>query len=330
VAQQVVYVPGGYVVRYYPSPPPPPLSDAVPSWFALYFFLGFLALYLVVMAAVVVFSKPTTSGAEGVPLSGGLGGKQPGPRARSWMDLQRSGQEPPSLESIDKEIKKGFVRKVYSLLTTQLLLTVGINVGLIYAAFYCGDPHYPTDFAYYFVRESWITFVTLIGLLIVLCALFSYKNTYPANYILLFLFTAALAFTLSRTIIIYYSEGAGTTILLALAVTAGVFVGLTIFTMITPLDWNFLGPFLFAGIWLLLFWCIFAPLLYAYGGVSSGWALAFAIIGTILFSGFIIYDTNNIMRYMGVDDYVIACVELYLDVINLFMCILSIFQISSR
>ena len=68
-----------------------------------------------------------------------------------------------------------------------------------------------------------------------------------------------------------------------------------------------------------------APQLFIYGGVSNGWALFFGIVGTILFSGFIIYDTNNIMRYMGVDDYIIASIELYLDVINLFLCILTIF-----
>lgn len=44
-----------------------------------------------------------------------------------------------------------------------------------------------------------------------------------------------------------------------------------------------------------------------------------------MFSGFIIYDTNNIMRYIGIDDYIVAAIELYLDVINLFLCILSIF-----
>ena len=81
----------------------------------------------------------------------------------------------------------------------------------------------------------------------------------------------------------------------------------------------------FAGCFLMFFWCLFAPLLYIYGGVSNGWHLFFGIVGTILFSGFIIYDTNNIMRYMGVDDYVIAAIELYLDVINLFLCILTIF-----
>ena len=95
---------------------------------------------------------------------------------------------------------------------------------------------------------------------------------------------------------VYYSEGAGLNVLLAFAVTAGTFLALTLFTMITPVDWSFLAPFLFAGCFLMFFWCLFAPLLYIYGGVSNGWHLFFGIVGTILFSGFIIWDTNNIMR----------------------------------
>ena len=57
---------------------------------------------------------------------------------------------------------------------------------------------------------------------------------------------------------------------------------------------------------------------------------AFAIIGTIVFCGFIIYDTNNIMRYCGVDDYIIAAIELYLDVVNLFLFILQILSLTGN
>ena len=52
--------------------------------------------------------------------------------------------------------------------------------------------------------------------------------------------------------------------------------------------------------------------------------------GALLFSGYIIYDTYNIMNRMGPDDWVMACVELYLDVINLFLSILEIFSSSSN
>ena len=37
-----------------------------------------------------------------------------------------------------------------------------------------------------------------------------------------------------------------------------------------------------------------------------------------------------IMKHMGVDDYIIAAIELYLDVINLFLFLLSLLSASSR
>ena len=210
VCAEITYVPGGYIVTIAPSPPPPPLSDVKPNWTALYFFLGVLGMYLLVMGLVLWKgrAKPISAG-EGMPLNDKPSDSEapvtekgpatrPEGRARSWMELRQSGYEPPSLESIDKEIKKGFVRKIYSILGTQLLVTVAVCVIMIYSSFYKGDPYYPTSFGYYYIRQQWITFLVLILMLVVLCGLFSMKNIYPINYGLLSLFTVALSFTLGR------------------------------------------------------------------------------------------------------------------------------------
>ena len=50
----------------------------------------------------------------------------------------------------------------------------------------------------------------------------------------------------------------------------------------------------------------------------------------LLFSGFILYDTSNILRYYGTDEYVSATLALYLDVLNLFIALLSILGIMGR
>lgn len=131
-SQVVIFLPG-------PSPPPPPLSDAKADWLMLYCFLGLLVLWLLVMAGVLCFSYGATSSGEKLPLNGSHAPKvEASARPRSWMS---SNQPPQSLHTIDREIKKGFVRKVYSILATQLLITAGIAVGMIYASFYHGDPN---------------------------------------------------------------------------------------------------------------------------------------------------------------------------------------------
>jgi len=42
-------------------------------------------------------------------------------------------------------------------------------------------------------------------------------------------------------------------------------------------------------------------------------------------SGWIIYDTWQIMARLGPDDYILAVIDLYLDIINLFLFILDMF-----
>ena len=54
-----------------------------------------------------------------------------------------------------------------------------------------------------------------------------------------------------------------------------------------------------------------------------------SLFGAIVFCLFIIYDTNQIMMHFGVDDYIIAVIELYLDVINLFRYLLLFLVLSS-
>jgi len=50
-----------------------------------------------------------------------------------------------------------------------------------------------------------------------------------------------------------------------------------------------------------------------------------ARFGALLMSGWIIYDTWQIMARLGPDDYILAVIDLYLDIINLFLFILDMF-----
>jgi FtsH-binding integral membrane protein len=46
--------------------------------------------------------------------------------------------------------------------------------------------------------------------------------------------------------------------------------------------------------------------------------------GVVLFSGFILFDTSNILRHYDVQDYTSATLALYLDVLNLFLFLLRL------
>ena len=52
--------------------------------------------------------------------------------------------------------------------------------------------------------------------------------------------------------------------------------------------------------------------------------LGLSILGAVLFSGFIIYDTQLVMKHISPEDYIIAVLNLYLDIVNLFIKILKL------
>lgn len=54
-----------------------------------------------------------------------------------------------------------------------------------------------------------------------------------------------------------------------------------------------------------------------YGGLAS-----------IVFCGYIIYDTDNLIKRYTYDEYIWAAVALYLDIINLFLSLLTLFRAS--
>ena len=62
---------------------------------------------------------------------------------------------------------------------------------------------------------------------------------------------------------------------------------------------------------------------------NSKWVLD-GITGTIFLSGFIIFDTQMIMTRVSPEDYITTTIELYLDIINLFIEILKILEKINR
>ncbi|KAI3442003.1 uncharacterized protein J3R85_001580 [Psidium guajava] len=50
------------------------------------------------------------------------------------------------------------------------------------------------------------------------------------------------------------------------------------------------------------------------------------LLGSIIFAAFIVYDTNNLIKRFGYDEYIVAAVSIYLDIINLFLSLLYVFD----
>ncbi|UYV76197.1 TMBIM4 [Cordylochernes scorpioides] len=82
---------------------------------------------------------------------------------------------------------------------------------------------------------------------------------------------------------------------------------------------------LFTGLWIL----IITGFLGVFLG-STGLELLMATAGSFLFSGFIIYDTQRLMNEVSPEEYILATIELYLDILNLFLHLLRLLEAIRR
>jgi len=109
-------------------------------------------------------------------------------------------------------------------------------------------------------------------------------------------------------------------VIMAAMITATIFFSLTAFTIQSKIDFSFLGAGLFA--------CVMILMLFGFGmmifGATANLYYGYCVAGAIIFSLYIIFDTYMIHNRMGPDDYILAAIELYLDIINLFIFILQL------
>jgi len=146
-----------------------------------------------------------------------------------------------------------------------------------------------------------------------------YREKHPRNLVLLALFTLCC----SLSIAVSASTTFGTVVLQATILTASSVVGLTLFTFLAVkrgYDFSFTFPFLFTSLLVLLVY-ITIQICFPLGRVAM---TIYGFLATVVFSGFIVYDTNMLLKRHTYNEYVVAAISLYLDVINLFMAQMSL------
>ncbi|XP_034947488.1 protein lifeguard 1 isoform X2 [Chelonus insularis] len=213
----------------------------------------------------------------------------------------------------EKTIRQGFIRKVYSILMCQLLITLGIICAFVYSP---GAKQLTRSHPELF----WIAFAITIVLLICLVCCTSVRRKSPMNFIFLFIFTAAEGFLLGTAASTYKREE----IVMAVGITAAVCLALTIFAFQTKWDFTGMHAALFVGVIILMLFGIIA--IFIPGKVVT---LVYGALGALLFSMYLIYDTQLMMggkhKYsISPEEYIFASLNLYLDIINIFIYILTI------
>jgi len=168
----------------------------------------------------------------------------------------------------------------------------------------------------------WIFFVLLFAKLFLL---FAYKDLSPVNFFVMIGFTIVMSFFVGLSVAHTYesTKQGGFLILYSLTMTIGIFMGLTLFMWLYKPNLHWMKNWLFTALWGLILWGISIWILQSCGVDVGSAYLAYCLIGIVLFSGYICYDTSAIIHNFGPDDALIASIELYLDIINIFLFILG-------
>lgn len=203
------------------------------------------------------------------------------------------------------EERATLVRRTYTLVFVSILVTVfGASFGLSQPALMQWVAQHP--------------FLSIIGVFAPLLMATRTRQQFPANigFVLLFtfvegIFLSPLLYAYGRTQPGLITEAAGLTI--------SAFGILTLYAFVSRRDFSAWGSFLITGLWVLI-----ATMIISYFFHNQTTDLWLASVTVLIFSGLLIFDTWRLRNVYGPDDYVGAAVNIYLDLLNMFLAILRI------
>ena len=164
--------------------------------------------------------------------------------------------------------------------------------------------------------NQWMMWTSLIGSFVFLGLTFWKRKSYPTNLLFLAGFTSMEAYCIS--VIVSFTDSK--LVLEAVIFTFGIFVALSLFACQSKYDFTSWVPYLAGGLWALLLFG-FMAMWFPY---NSKVELGYGIVCALIFSGYILVDTQMIMRHYHVEEEIAAAISLYLDILNLFLAILRI------
>jgi FtsH-binding integral membrane protein len=144
------------------------------------------------------------------------------------------------------------------------------------------------------------------------------RNAFPQNIGFVFLFTFAMGVIISPAIF-YYSKTQPGVVGQAAGLTLSTFTVLTLYTWVSRRDFSAWGGFFITGLWVLIATSLLN--MFFQNQTASLWISSAAVL---VFSGLLVFDTWRLKNVFGPDDYVMAAVTIYLDLLNMFMAILSL------
>ena len=203
------------------------------------------------------------------------------------------------------EERAQLVRRTYSLVFISVLVTV---VGATYTM---SNQYIMAQV----IEHPWWS---MAAVFVPLFAAQGARNRFPLNIALVLLFSFAMGALVGPSIAFYSKDGTGL-VTQAATITIGAFGILTLYAFVSRRDFSAWGSFFIVGLWVLIATSLLSMF---FGNATSDLWLAG---GTVLvFSGLLVFDTWRLRNVYGPEDYVVAALQIYLDLLNMFLAVLRL------
>jgi FtsH-binding integral membrane protein len=210
--------------------------------------------------------------------------------------LVRTGQERATL-----------VRRTYGLVFISVIVTaLGVAFGFTQPALMQAVAQHPI--------------ITMLAMFAPLVMAMQARRTFPRNIVLTLIFTFIEGIWIAPFLLMA-ERGSPGVVGQAGLLTLSTFGVLSLYAVISRRDFSAWGSFFIIGLWVLIATSLIN--LFVGSALGSLWIAGGAVL---VFSGLLVFDTWRIVRsgQYGPDDYVPAAVNIYLDLLNLFLAIITL------
>ena len=172
------------------------------------------------------------------------------------------------------------------------------------------------------INNYWVQWVGIFGSICILCALMNpeTRNSSPGNICLLIFFTLFMSFMVGSICAIYATGYGPDLVMQAFGMTILIFIVLALFSCQTRCNLMPLGLLAVMLTSAVLWWGLFSLI---FGWYNSSWM---CLMFVIIFCLYILFDVWRMCNMPVFDPslWIPAAINLYLDIINLFLWLLAL------
>ena len=205
------------------------------------------------------------------------------------------------------EERATLVRRTYGLVFVSVIVTaLGVGFCLSQLSVFQAVAQHP--------------FITMLAMFAPLWMAMRARKEFPKNIILTLVFTFIEGIFIAPFLALAESRTPGI-IGQAGILTFSTFGVLTLYAVISKRDFSAWGSFFIVGLWVLIATSLLN--FFFQSAVASLWIAGATVL---VFSGLLVFDTWRLLRtnQYGADDYVPAAVNIYLDLLNLFLALVRL------